>query len=61
MGTVHPRDIPEWTLSEVFLFLEDPDSRGPDGSPNMNEGELAAAAKAWESLSALEKLKAYRW
>jgi hypothetical protein len=61
MGTVHPKDLETWTISEVFLFLIDPEERCPDGSPNMSETEIRAAAEEWAAKPPLEKLRSYRW
>lgn len=60
-GAVKPWEIADWTLSEIFLFLEKADARSPSGALSLDDADLDAAFSAWQGLGPLERLRQYQW
>ena len=54
-GSVKPWEIEQWTLPEVFLFLDSPER------PGISEAEAIAEIEAWSRLGPKERLRAFEW
>lgn len=59
-GSIKPWEIGRFTIAEALMFLEDPRGRGPGGTPNMNDDEIAAELQRWQGLTPLERLRDVR-